>query len=112
MTIRTIFGLALLWLCAPALADFTTVAPAYEVALSDVRVPATPSSGIIFRKCRSCDMAAYRVTPRTQYIVNGKAVTLKEFRKNVFQVRERAGKVVIIKHHLESDTIESVRVSL
>lgn len=96
----------------PAAAEFTTVARAYEVALSNVRVPATLSSAVMFRPCARCDMSTVRLSPTTRFIVNGQTVTLKEFRKSVFQVRDRAKKVVIIKHHLESDAIVylSVRV--
>jgi len=99
-------------LSLPAAAEFTTVAEAYEIALSDFRVPATPSSGIIFKRCADCDMETVRVTPDTRYIVNNRSVTLKDFRKQVFQIRDRAAETIIVKHHLESDTIVSVSVSI
>ena len=95
-----------------AAAEFKTVARAYEVALSNMRVPATPSSGIVFKQCAECDVQIVRVTPATRYIVNGQTVTLKEFRKSVFQVRNRARETIVVKHHLESDTIVSVSVTI
>ena len=52
------------------------------------------------------------MTRHTQFLVNGQAVELKEFRKSVFQVRERDTKAVIIKHHLANDTITSLNVVL
>lgn len=102
---------ALLSLSLPAAADFTTYAAAYELALSDFRVPATPSSGVIFRKCADCDMQTIRVTPNTQYIINGKNYPLKEFRKRVFDIRDRDNTPVTVLHQLESDVVLSVRVS-
>ncbi len=112
MKIRHFLSAALLSVSLPAAADFTTVAEAYELALSNVRVPATPSSGIIFRKCDDCELETIRVTPGTQYLVNRKPVTLKEFREHVFRVRDRVGTTVIVKHDFASDTVVTVSVIL
>jgi hypothetical protein len=112
MNIRKSLICALLVVSLPAVAEFTTISKAYEVALSDIRVPATPSSGIIFKACTDCDMTSVRVTPNTQYIVNGKSIELKAFRKAVFQIRDRAAETIIILHHLESDTVVSVSVTI
>jgi len=112
MNIRKTLICSLLVLSFPAAAEFTTISRTYEVALSNVRVPATPNSGITFKLCADCDMVTVRVTPNTQYVVNGTSLPLKAFRKSVFQVRDRATTVVGVKHHLESDTIVSVSVTI
>ena len=112
MNIRNILICALLMASFSAMAEFTTISRAYEAVLSDTRVPATPNSGIIFKECADCDMRTLRVTPDTQYLVNGKSVTLKDFRKSVFQVRERANTAITILHHLESDTVVSVSATI
>lgn len=112
MSIRKFLTIALLVLSLPVAAEFTTVSLAYEIALSDFRVPATPSSGVQFRECEECDHKILRVTPHTRYVVNGQSVDLKEFRKRVFDVRDRAAATVIVLHHLESDTVESVSISI
>ena len=112
MNIRKSLICAILIISLPAVAEFTTISRAYEMALSDVRVPATPNSGIIFKKCAECDMVTVRVTPNTQYIVNGRSLPLKDFRKAVFQVTHRDTTPVTVLHHLESDTIVSVSVAI
>jgi hypothetical protein len=111
MNIKHFLIAVLLGLSLPAAAEFTTVAEAYELALSDFRVPATPSSGVIFKKCGDCDMMTLRVTPNTDYRVNGKSYPLKEFRKRVFDIRDRANTPVIVLHHLEADIVLSVSVT-
>ena len=83
MKIKHLFVIALLSISLPAAADFTTVAEVHELALSDVRVPATPSSGIVFRTCADCEMQVVRVTPNTEYTINGKSYPLKEFRLRI-----------------------------
>ena len=112
MNIRKSLICALLVVSLPAIAEFTTISRAYEVALSGFRVPATPSSGIIFKECEECDFVTVRVTPNTQYIVNGRSLPLKDFRKAVFQVTHRDTTPVTVLHHLESDTIVSVTVAI
>lgn len=93
---------------SPVAADFQTVSRAYEVALSDFRMAATHNGAVIFRRCADCEATAVRVTPKTLYQLNGQPVTLREFRKSIFQVRDRAAGTIIVLHHLESDTVESV----
>ncbi len=110
MNIRHFIFTALLSISLPATADFTTVAEAYELTLSDVRVPATPSSGIVFKRCADCEMQVVRVTPNTEYRINDKAYPLKEFRKRVFDIRDRSNTIVGVLHHIESDVVLSVSV--
>lgn len=102
---------ALLSLSLSAAADFTTIAEVHELALSDVRIPATPSSGIVFRDCADCEMQVIRVTPSTRYTINGTAYDLKEFRRRVFDIRDREKTFVAITHHLEADIVTAVSVS-
>ena len=108
MNIRHLAIAALLSISLPAAAQFRTVAEAYELALSNVRVPATPSSGITFKKCDECDFETIRVTPTTRYEVNGQPVTLKDFREAAFGVSDRAAKTVIVMHDFASDTVTRV----
>lgn len=112
MNIKKLLVCILLSFSLPAAADFVTVSEAYEIALSDFRVPATPSSGVQFKKCDECEFQTIRVTPNTQYVINGKSVLLKEFRKRIFDVRDRAAETIIVLHHLESDTIVSISVEI
>ena len=111
MKIKTTFFFLVLLISFSASAEFTTVTKAYEMALSDVRVPATPSSGIMFRECADCELVSKRVTPNTRYILNGKAYPLKEFRRNVFSISNRAATMAIIALHLESDIVTTVTVT-
>ena len=95
-----------------AAADFKTVVRAHEVQLSNFRLPITPNSSLGMRKCGECPMQALRVTTNTRYTVNGEAVDLKEFRRRVLQLRKRDRADLIVQHHLESDTVTLVAVSL
>ncbi len=112
MKVKYCIVIALLGFCLSAGAEFRTISRAYEIALSDFRVPATPSSAVIFRECADCEMRTIRVTPQTRYELNTRAVTLKEFRAAVFQIRDRVAETIIVLHHLESDTVVSVSVSI
>ena len=112
MKIRTLFAAVMISLSFSAAADFTTVERAYEVNLATFNVPVTHNGIISFKECDTCEAVSARLTGQTRFIINGKAVELKEFRKSVFQVRDRSSKSVTVLRHLEADTVTSISVVL
>jgi hypothetical protein len=88
------------------------IAQAYEIQLSNFRAPATANGGVSFQECEECTRMSVRVTSGTLYKVNGKAVKLEDFRKAIAYVSDRDEVVLTVLHHLESDTIEMIDVSL
>ncbi len=112
MIFRKIFMAALMCLSMSAVADFTTVELAYEIRLSNLNVPVSSSSALIFKTCGDCEFKKVRMTRDTRFVVNGENVGLKEFRKRVLQVRDRDEETIIVRHHLESDVITALQASL
>jgi hypothetical protein len=112
MKIKGLLTLALCALSVSAAAQFTTVAPAYEIALTNFRAPATQSGGLAFRRCDTCELQNLRVTPSTTYSINGEALILKDFRKALRRAGNRDAVTVVVKHDLETDTAVSVTVSI
>jgi len=88
------------------------IAQAYEISLSKFQAPATVNGGVTFQECDECDRMNVRVTAATRYTINDKAVRLEDFKKAVAQVRDRDEVTLTVLHHLESDTIEMIAVSL
>lgn len=112
MTLKTLLPIALLCLSLSAAADFTTTSRAYEVVLNDFQAPATENGAAFFKTCHTCDAMRVRVTPNTRYFVNGKAVPLHAFREAVAMADRRRVLPVVVLHHLESDTIVSIRLTV
>lgn len=113
MTYRMILAAALLLaLGVSASADMRTIAEAYEVRLSNFRAPGSENGAASFRACDTCAQQIAAVTPATRYLVNGKAVTLSNFRKALLSVTNRDKKHLLVKQHLESETITKIAVSL
>ena len=112
MNIKTLLLAILLGLALPVAADFRTVSLAHEISLSNLRIPISTNAGVSFKNCDDCKVQTVRATPTTQYIVNGRATTLKEFREMVFQVKDRANNIVTVLQHLETNTIVSVSVTI
>jgi len=108
--ITTVAVLALL--AGGASAEFRTVAEAHELMLSDVRLPIYAGGTLGIRNCRTCDKGPMRVTPRTVWEVNGRAVELKEFRRLALLQRDRSRVDVTVIQHLESNTVTRVAISL
>ncbi len=111
MHIQRLLALVLLGLSLSAVAGFTTITEAYEVAVSDLRLPRYEGGTLTFKQCADCEAQTVRVTHGTRFVINGHSVELKEFKKSLSQVSNRADKIVIVLHHLESNTVTSVSVT-
>ena len=112
MNIKILLAVTLICLGLTAAAEDRIITLAYEITLSDFNAPVTANGGVTFKECADCEQIRTRVTPATRYAINNKTVRLEDFRKAVSQVRDRDDHLVIVLHHLESDTIKSLNVSI
>ena len=112
MKLKVFITALMLGLTLPASADYVTIEQAYEVALSEVRLPRGPMGTIAFKPCSTCDMTTKRVDANTRWLINGKAVRLREFREATDQVADRKKEAVTVLHHLEKDRVTAVSVYL
>lgn len=112
MNIKILVTTLLLSLALPAAADSTIVQDAFEVALSDLRLPQHESGTIAFKECRSCDFVTRRVGADTRYSLNGKSVKLSHFRAALARVTERSSEAITVIHHLERNQVTAVLVNL
>lgn len=110
MKTKTLFAIALLSISFAATGQ--VVSQAYEVAIGDFRAPVSQNGVVAFKQCEDCERRLVRVTPATRYTIDGKSVQLDDFRKAIGPSGSRQRGDVIVLHHLESDTIESITVSL
>ncbi len=112
MQIRKLLVLVLLGLSLTAAADFRTTMEVWEVELINLRLPATEGGTLAFSDCVGCDVQTLRATAATRYIVNGKGVSLADFRRVVSGITNRKDQIIDVFHDLESDTVTRVRVKL
>ena len=112
MKLKLLITAALLCLALPAAADFKQVQEAYEVALSDLRLPRSDGGTIAFKECDKCEYRRFRIGSDMRYRLNGKDVTLKQFREAMATVEDRDGEAVTVLHHLERNQVTAVSVNL
>lgn len=113
MKIKSLFAITLFCLSfAFAANGQVIVSQAYELKLSNFQAPATLNADVSFQECATCERKKVRATSDTRYAVNNKTVRLEDFKKAVAQVIDRDSKSVTVLHHLESDTVVSISVSL
>ena len=112
MQLRKLLILVLLGLSLAAAADFRTITEAYEVYLSDLRLPGSENGTLTFKRCSDCEVQTLRVTSKTRYVVNDRDFALAEFKEQLKRVRNRKDQIVSVAHHLESNTIKAVMVWL
>ncbi len=112
MHIRKSLVLVLLGLSLAAAADFRTITEAYEVYLSDLRLPGSENGTLTFKQCFDCDAQTLRVTGTTRYLINDRDFALAEFKEQLKRVRNRKDHIVSVLHHFESNTIKAIKVRL
>lgn len=112
MKLKLLIAAALLSLALPATAEFTQVQEAYEIALSDLRLPRADGGTIAFKECDTCEYRRLRVGSDMRYRLNGKDVTLKKFREAMDTVVDRDTEAVTVLHHLERNQVTAVSVYL
>ena len=93
-------------------ADFRTITEVHEVNLIFLRLPGTPSGTLSFAECADCNSQTIRVSPATHYVINGRTVSLADFKRTVASITNRRDTDIDVFHHLESDTVTRVRVTL
>lgn len=96
----------------PALADFERVSRAYELQPEQVNVPLSPSSSMFFKNCDGCETRSGQLTPKTRFSVDGKTVDFEEFCNAMRLAKQSEHSGIFLHHHLESNAIVSVSVSL
>jgi hypothetical protein len=110
MKIRTMIIATLAAISVQAAADLVTVSKAYEISLPDLRLPGSTSGTLSFKACDSCDYKTVRVTAATRYEANGRNLDLEAFRKELGGIRNPREETATVLHHLQSDTIEAIRI--
>jgi Ribonuclease G/E len=112
MHIRKLLALVLLGLSLTAAADFTTITAAYEVTVSDLRLPGAAGGTLTFKECPDCEAKTVRVNSRTRYVLNDRDLELAEFKKKIGNIRRPRDETATVLHHLESNTITAIKVRL
>ena len=111
MKFKVLIAAIILGLALPAAADFKTVAEAYEVSLKDLRVPQSESGTVSYKTCDACSHQVKRVGEGTQWVLNGKSLSLAKFRRGLLSIRDREATSVTVLHHLEKDRVIRVEVT-
>lgn len=112
MKLRLTLASTLLLFSLSVSAQFQTLQLAHEVPVDMFVVPVTSNGNLNFRSCEECEMFTARLTPQTQYLVDGKPVDLQRFRAAVLSIRNRSGRYLTLLQHLESNTITSIEVQI
>jgi len=96
-------------LALPAAAGFRTIQEAYELPVDDVRLPATATGTVAFRKCGNCPFETKRLSSDVSFHINGNATTLGKFKARVAELT-RPDEILTVLHHLEKDQVTRISV--
>ena len=112
MKFKAMIAAIVLSLALPVAAQAEVIEQAYEVALSDVRLPRVPNGTLAFKECERCDYRVMRVGGDTRYRLNGSVVRLVKFREALASVQDRDSEAVMVLHNIERNQVTEVSVNL
>jgi len=112
MKTKYLLSVLLLALALPAAAEFRTVAEAYEIELSNLRLPQNAGGTIAYKTCDACAYQRTRVSQDTRWILNGRAMSLVKFRQGIAAIKDRNNRYVTVLHHLENDRVTKVKLTI
>jgi len=112
MKIKLLIAAATLGLAlsAAAATDSNLGVRAYEVNLSDFRMARDENGTVGFKECDKCEFITKRVSPSTNYMLDGRSVSPEKFRKALYKVTDREREMLTILHHLQADKVIEISV--
>ena len=110
MKFKVLIAAIVLGLTLPVSAQFRTIEEAYEVRLSDLRLPQNEAGTVAYKTCDTCPYKTTRVSSNTQWILDGNSMSLEKFRRSLTSIADRRNTAVTVLHHLESDRVTRVSV--
>ena len=106
--IKTAIFSLLLMMSTAAFAQNYPPTRTYEVLVGEVRLPSVDNGTITVRECAKCNYETHQVTPRTTYALNGKNMSLEDFRELIETLRREGKHVVNVRRDIQTDTITQV----
>jgi len=107
-------GVVLLSIAAPAMSQLTTLIEAVEVSTSVVRVPTSLNGRLAFKPCEGhcdADYVSVRLTPETRFVVQGRATSFANFRRDFNNLRVGAEGYALISYDTENHVATSVEIA-
>lgn len=83
----------------------------YESTVHKMRLPTAPNGTLAVRQSNNDDFETYRVTDRTLYQLNGKAMQLEDFRIAIEELRAQGDENVNVVRDIGTDTIIRVFIT-
>ncbi len=99
-------------LCLPATADFVQITRGHEVSLGSIRLPQIDGGTIAYKPCRDCDYEVSRLASDVRWEINGRPLTLTQFRKQTESISNREKHAVTVTQHIESKRITEVSTNI
>ena len=111
MKIKVLIAAIILGLALPVVAQFRTIAEAYEVRLSDLRLPQNKNGSLSYKPCDDCAYSTIPASSDAQWILDGQTLPFAKFRREVMSITDRDAAAVTVLHHLEQDRVIRVQVT-
>ena len=90
-SIRTLFATVVLLAAGAASAQNLPASTTFEVLMKNFSFADTAVGAVSFKQCDDCDYQRLRLTPRSEYSINGERMRFEEFQSAVADFRANDG---------------------
>lgn len=109
-TIKMAMLATAIFVTSVAYSDTYVATKTFEALVTTVRMPLSSSGTITLRECRKCEVQSIRVTPNTQYRINGERMLLEPFRHAVQGLQSSGEHIINVRRDEASQTVASIFV--
>lgn len=110
MKFKVLIAAILLALSLPVAAEWKSPQESHEARLSELRLPQNEAGTVGFKPCEECAYVVKRVDASTEWVLDGRKMSLKDFKRNLRRITDREGTPVTVVENFEVDRVTRVSV--
>ena len=110
MKIKVMIAALIVALSLPVAAEWERPQESHEVNLANLRLPQNEAGTVGFKPCEDCAYMVKRVGSDTEWVFDGRTMSLKDFKRNLRRISDREGTPVTVVHHFKTDRVSRVSV--
>ena len=110
MKFNAMIAALLIALSLPVAAEWERPQQSHEARLSELRLPQNEAGTVGFKPCEDCAYVVKRVDANTEWVLDGKKMTLSKFKRNLRRILDREETPVTVVENFELNRVTRVSV--
>ncbi len=110
MKFKVLIAAIIFALSLPVAAEWERPQQSHEARLSELRLPQNEAGTVGFKPCEDCAYVVKRVDANTEWVLDGQAMSLSKFKRNLRRITDREATPVTVVENFEVNRVTRVSV--